>query len=124
MTSAFIVPCSLAAARAWARGWIGDLELLQDGGAGAVYFCELPDLASFRRALPAFRSEYNRGARIVICRTDAPAVTHHLQKWGAWPTHRDPSGRLRWLAPPHVVNRYFGRMAQKSAAASGVTTSR
>ena len=111
-------------ARAWAHGWIGDLPLMQAPPVPeAVYFQTLPDLASFRRVLPLFAAEYRSGASIVILRTESPAVVHHVAKWGGVRTFQDESGRWRWLVPPEAVGRYFGRIPQKSAAASLVTTS-
>jgi hypothetical protein len=116
MTGALIVPCSLATARAWCHGWIGDFELLKCGGTGAVYFSTLPDLASFRAALPEFIAHYRRGVRVVILRTNHPAVIHHVTRFGAQATFQDASGRFRWLCGPDVVNRYFGRLVRKTDA--------
>lgn len=125
MTGALLFPISAIVARAWSHGWIGDAELmLAPVGTEAVYFQTLPDLASFRRVLPLFTRYHAAGAATVILRTNTPAVEHHLAKWGGVRTFQDESGRWRWHVGPDAVNRYFGRMRQKSAAASRVTTSR
>lgn len=90
----------------------------------ALYVMTLPDLRAWRTVLPSLVFHAAKGASCVILRTDTPAVVHHITKWGAVPTHQDPSGRLRYWAGPEVSRRYFGRMLQNSAACPGVTISR
>ena len=123
--SALILPVPLIEAAAWARGWISDTELWHAPRTPeAAYFSSLPDISSFRQALPHFAELYRDGVRVVILRTDSPAVMHHVEKWGAVRTHQDDSGRWRYFTGPDAVERYFGRIAQKAAASSAVTSSR
>jgi hypothetical protein len=123
--SALILPVPLIEAAAWARGWISDTELWHAPRTPeAAYFSTLPDLTSFRQALPQFADLYRQGVRVVILRTDSAAVMHHVEKWGAVKTFQGASGKWRYFTGPDSVTRYFGRMFQKSAAASLVTTSR
>lgn len=113
-------------ARAWAFGWIGDAEImLGDHPPGAALYVQtLPSLAAWRLVLPDLIAAGRSGVLAVILRTNTPAVVHHVGKWGAAPTYQDPSGRWRYYAGPVACARYFGRMAQKSAACSAVTISR
>lgn len=122
---ALVIPCPLLVAYAWSRGDIGDMELMQSPRVcEAVYWVELPRRAVFARAMRETLALWQRGASVVVLRTDAPAVVHHVEKWGAYATHTDPSGRRRYYASADVCRRYFGRIAQNSPAAAGVTISR
>lgn len=112
MNPSLVLPVSYHAARAWAKGWIGDLELmLGDHPAGqALYIATLPALDAWRAVLPSLVAHYRSGVRIIILRTNTPAVVRHIEKWGAFKTVQDPSGRWRYLADPGAVARYFGRL--------------
>lgn len=122
---ALIIPCPLVVACAWARGDLGDLELMQSPREpGAIYWSMLPNRATFEHAVRESLALWRKGARCLVLRTNSPAVVHHVEKWGAYRTHQDPSGRWRYFASREVMDRYFGRMAQNSVAASGVTSSR
>ncbi len=90
----------------------------------ALYIQTLPDLNAFRLLVPELVAAARAGASALIIRTDTPAVVHHIEKWGAQRTFQDRSGRWRYYSGPELMARYFGRIAQKSAAASAVTTSR
>lgn len=125
MNLSLVIPVPLVSARAWACGWIHDIDLmLGPSPAGeALYVSTLPDIRAWRTVLPSLIQQ-GKGVSALILRTDTPAVVHHVTKWGAVPTYQDPSGRLRYWCGPAVVRRYFGRMPQNSAACSGVTSSR
>lgn len=128
-TAALLIPGPRLAALAWARGDIGDVEFIMDFPRvpEAALFCTLPDLASFRRCLSQFVSLYRSGAELVVFRSGTPAVCRHAAKWGAVWTIREPEDighKFRFLSPPEVTRRYFGRILQNSAAASGATTAR
>jgi len=124
--NALLITGPRIAALAWARGDIGDREFVFDFPRvpEAMLFATLPDLASFRRVLPLMLANWQAGADIVILRTSTREVIRHAAKWGAAWTVREIDGKFRILARPEVVNRYLGRIAQKSAAAGGVTTAR
>jgi hypothetical protein len=125
VSGALVIPCPLLVAWAWARGDVGDFDLMQSPRVSeAVYWSMLPNRAVFARAVRQTLSLWQAGASCLVLRTDSPEVIRHVEKWGAFRTVQDPSGRWRFYAGPEVCNRYFGRMAQNSLAESGVTNSR
>lgn len=125
MTASLCLSVPILSARAWACGWIDDVDLFTGPHVPeAIYIATLPDLDAWRRVLPQMVQLYRAGARAIVLRTYTPAVVKHITKWGGLPTHIDPSGRVRFWCGPEPVRRYFGRIAQKSAAIAGVTSSR
>jgi hypothetical protein len=121
VSASLVLPVPLLSARAWAHGWIGDLELFTAPRVPeALYVVTLPDLAAWRAVLPELADWHRAGASALVLRSQTPAVCRHVTKWGAVPTYRDASGGFRYVAGPSVVSRYFGRIAQNSAATSGV----
>lgn len=126
MTGALIIPVPLYVAQGWAQGNIGDAELmLSPRSPEAGYWQTLEDLDAFRAAIPVALDLYRRGMSSMVLRTSSPAVVHHVEKWGGVATFQDqPSGRWRYWCDEATVCRYFGRIAQKRAASSLVTTSR
>lgn len=107
---ALILPVSVIAARAWASGWINDVDLLMSKPANeAMYFLTLPNREEFPATLAAMVKLYHNGARYFIVRARNDVVIRHIKKWGAKPSHQDPSGNWRYVAGPEQVHRFFSR---------------
>lgn len=120
MTNTLWFPVSLLSALSWARGSIGDAELMllpSPKTSEAIYWMNLDSLQSFRREFPAVAAQFRGGASCLILRTGNPAVIHHAEKWGMVRTVQDPSGRWRFIAIGPAVGRYFSR-SKKSAEGS------
>lgn len=120
MTNTLWFPVSLLAALSWARGAIGDAELMllpTPKTPQAVYWMNLDSLRNFRRVFPSVAAQFHVGASCLILRTGTPAVIHHAEKWGMVRTVQDPSGRWRFIAIGPLVGRYFSR-SKKSAEGS------
>ena len=127
---ATVIPVGVSAARAWSFGHIGDYELIDTARRSppwAIYFADLPNRAAWRTVPPPMAA-LAPGASAFICRTSNPVVLRWCAFYDMELVITDPGGSARlWAGPERTavfLAPYAGRMAQNSAAASGVTSSR
>jgi len=98
----FVLPVAASDALLWADGYRNDAYVCLRSPLvpEAVFFGDLPDLASYRPALRLAAHWRRAGAAFMVCRTANAGVVHHLAKFGATATFQDADGRRRYVLPP------------------------
>jgi hypothetical protein len=103
-----VFPVEAAAALAWSRGRLSDVDLVLDTALTpqAVYVAGLPDKYAWRGASAQMVRYWRAGAVFAIWRTGAGPIMKHLAKWGAVPTYDEPDKR-RFLLKPDDFARFM-----------------
>ena len=139
---ATIIPVRLAEGLAWSRGEIDDYAMVAAYAAGpgprCIYFANLPNKRAWR-SVPAQMAALAPGAVHVIFQTVHPVVMRWAKAFDS-ELVRVVNGRGRFVMSAEGTQRYlarytcdlpvtvdawraYGTIAQKSPAASGVTSS-
>lgn len=106
-----VFPVRASDALAWAQGQVQDYWLIAHAPLvpEAVFFAELPDLASYAECVVAVRYWAQRGAVCLIARTGTPAVKSHMLRFGSvplWIEDTQPK-KTRIFAPPEAFRRWL-----------------
>lgn len=108
-----IVPVPQGKALAWARGEIGDLDLILSMNGqdqSAIWWPLLPRLSGYAQGVREAKRLHNAGARCLVTYTTNPVVRRKCLRHGGRVTFTDAFGGERILADAAALNHWLGRI--------------